>query len=88
MSGAWRVTFSLWSLTHSGQSNTAWLHLNGQAMEETYYRTYSSSGSVYTTGGRELIMEAREGETIELRATYMSGFYFQVIYCAEYISKM
>ena len=88
MSGAWRVTFSLWSLTHSGQSNTAWLHLNGQALEETYHRTYSSTGSVYATGGREVTLEASAGETLELRATYMSGFYFQIIYCAEYIPKI
>ncbi len=87
VSGAWRVSYSMRSRVDSWQSNTAYLHMNGDILYGTEHVTYSESGVVSSTGGRVVTLEASAGDKIELRATSMSSRYYENLYCAEYIPK-
>ena len=82
VSGSWRVVYSMRSHVQNGKENWAFLYLNGEALPESLYYTYSSS---HTTGGRVLTLEANAGDTITLR---MDGDYVRIIFCAEYIARM
>ena len=88
MSGTWRLTYSLHSRVDSGEDNDCILYLNGEALTGAYHHTYSSSGVVYSTGGRVVTVEASAGDKIEIRTTRMDRNYYQILYCAEYIPKM
>ena len=88
MSGVWRVTYSMESFVESGDDNIAYLYLNGDQMNESYHQTYSESGTVISTSGRVVTMEANEGDNIELRTTSMDDTYYYIIYCADYVPKM
>ena len=76
------------SFVNSGEGNSAWLYINGGRVDESEHRTDSDSGQVYSTGGRELTREVRQGDKIELRTTLMDGVYWYLNYCAEYVPKM
>ena len=88
VSGAWRLTYSLRSSVDSGDGNFAYLYINGNQLSETLHETYSESGGVSSTGGREVTLEAIAGDKIEIKATIMEGIYRRILYCAEYIPKM
>ena len=88
VSGAWRLTYSMYSRVDSGDSNYCFLYLNGEQLTETYHWTSSETGLVRSTGGRVVTVEASAGDRIEIRATVMDGFYISILYCAEYIPKM
>ena len=88
MSGVWRVTFSMMAGMITGHDNRAFLFINGDQVDESLYYTYSQTGLMHSTGGRELSREFNQGDTIELRATGMDGYYFYINYCAEYVPKM
>ena len=88
MSGAWKVTFGLKSVTKSGEWNSVFLYLNGQPLQESLHHTYNSdSGTVTSTSGRGVTREANAGDTIELR-TSVDGAYAYINFCAEYIAKL
>ena len=87
MSGVWRVTFSLYSRVDSGESNLAYLYINGGQVAESEHHTYGSR-SVFSTGGREVTREVSQGDTIELRTTEMRGIYYDINFCAEYFPKL
>ena len=88
VSGAWRLSFSMYAQVDSGDYNWAYLYLNGEKLTETYHKTYSGSGEVHSTGGRVLTVEASAGDKIEIRATDMDRDSDNILYCAEYIPKM
>ena len=88
VSGAWRLTYSVASLVNSGETNYCYLYLNGDLLTETKHWTYSETGQVMSTGGRVVTVEASAGDKIEVRAYEMDGYYYQILYCAEYIPKM
>ena len=88
VSGAWRLTYSMWSWVDSGDENYCWLYLNGQRLTETRHKTYTSSGEVQSTGGRVVTVEASAGDKIEIRADGMDDDYYEILYCAEFIPKM
>ena len=55
----------------------------------TEHKTYNSgSGEVISTGGRVVTMKAGAGATVQLIASDMDGGYWQIYFCAEYLSKM
>ena len=68
--------------------NYAYLWLNGHQMSETEHRTYSSSGTVRSIGGRLVTLEASAGNYIELRAAKTNGIFNRINYCVEYVPKM
>ena len=88
MSGVWRLTFSMYSYVDSGDYNTAMLYINGDKVDESQHWTYSGSGWVESTSGRELTREFSQGDNIELRTTQMNGDYWYINYCAEYVPKL
>ena len=76
------------SVVDSGDGNDCYLYLNGDQLDETRHGTYSESGEVRSTGGRVVTLEASAGDKIEIRADRMDGYYYQILYCAEYLPKM
>ena len=82
------MTFSLYSHVYSGEGNTARLFINGVEVDESEHFTYSETGMVWSTGGREMTREVSQGDNIELRTTRMSGYYGNINYCAEYVPNM
>ena len=82
------MTYSLYSHVDSGDENRCYLFLNGQELHETEHSTWSTSGTVGSTGGRVLTMEASAGDQIEIRTDIMDGYYYHILYCAEYVPKM
>ena len=87
MSGAWRISYSLYSYLGSGQANHAYLYLNNYQLDETKHDTYSYRGGT-STGGRVMNLEVSAGDRIEVRAVKMEGHYRYILYCAEYIPKL
>ena len=87
VSGAWRVSFSMQSQVQSKEANHAFLYLNGDQLPESKHDTYSSS-SLVTTSGREVILEARKGDSIKLKMKRGWGYngYWDTSFCAEYIN--
>ena len=88
MSGAWKISFSLYSYLGSHAANYAFLYLNGTQLEETRHDTYNQVGQVVTTGGRSLILEVSAGDNITLGTSDMYGVYFRIHFCADYISMV
>jgi len=88
VSGAWRVTYSMYSTVDSGDLNFCYLYRNGERLDETSHTTNSESGTVRSTGGRVVTLEASAGDKIEIRTETMRGSYYDILYCAEYIPKM
>ena len=90
VSGAWRLTYSLYSQGASVDYNVCFLYINGDQLDETRHVTYSESGIMISTSGRVVTLEASAGDKIEIRATTMEGSYgyYYILYCAEYIPKM
>ena len=92
VSGAWRMSFSLWDWVNTGDQNYCYFHINGQALYELRHNTYTYSstatGVVHSSGGRVVTVDARAGDKIEIRATVMDFRYFNIMYCAEYIPKL
>ena len=69
-SGVWQVSFAIRSAQYSGETNQAWLYINGEQIEESYHFTYygASEGWVESMGSRSLYMRLESGDTISLRA--------------------
>ena len=78
MTGTWRVSFSMRSYVYSGDANNAYLYHNGERLLETQHETYSSSGYVRYTGGREILVTAQQGDTLTLRSARLD-YYFNYI---------
>ena len=88
MSGTWRVTYSMKSGVRDGHGNWAYLFINDGRVEHSEHWTDSSSATVQSTSGRQVYVEATQGDNIELRATIMEDDYYRIYFCAEYIPKM
>ena len=88
VSGAWRLTYSLESWVDSEAINYCYLYINGEKLDETQHEQRSGSGWDSTTGGRVVTVEASASDKIEIRADRMDGYYYQILYCAEYLPKM
>ena len=78
----------MYSQVGSKDENRAYLYINDGAVAESGHRTFSETGMVRSTGGREVTREVSQGDKIELRATLMEGYYYGINFCAEYIPKM
>ena len=78
VSGAWRLSYSMYSRSNSGKTNIAWLYINGQLLDESEHRTNSE----------RVNLEASAGDEIEIRTSGMEVDYYDIQYCAEYIPKM
>ena len=85
VTGVWRVSFGLVSQTDTKRDNYVFIYHNQQKIEETVYHTYSEH-YVYSTGGRELITRAEQGDTFHLGTGVMEGSLYHIITCFEFVS--
>ena len=76
------------SVVDSGEINVVSLFHNGNEVYWSRHTTYSKTGLVESTSGREVTLEVSQGDNIELRALFMEGSYILVNICAEYVPKM
>ena len=86
MSGVWRVHFSLESRVEAGEGNFVYIYHNQQQIEETQHESYSEYDLVQSTGGRELIMRAEQGDTFSLDTEKLDNGYYGIITCFEFVS--
>ena len=86
VTGVWRVSFSLRSVVNTGQWNNVYIYHNQQKIKETDHRTYSEAKMVYSTGGRELITRAEQGDTFHLGTMKMDYIFYEIITCFEFVS--
>ena len=84
MTGTWRISFSMRSNVYTGDGNYAYLYHNGERLPETEHETYSDSGTVYSTGGREILVTAQQGDTLTLRTTALKFYFYNILSCFEY----
>ena len=88
LSGIWKVSFSLQSKMVDHKENIVWVYVNEKAVTESLHKSYFSnshnSGEVTYTGGREIILDVDEGDTISLRTTTMQGNFWEILMCLEY----
>ena len=69
------------------EENIVWVYINDWAVPESLHKSYfSNAGEVTYTGGREILLEASEGDTISLRTTTMQGNFWEILMCLEYQS--
>ena len=84
--GIWSVSFAIKSQTHSGESNTAYLYLNGQRIEESYHFTfYSGQGYVDSLGARTLYMRLEEGDTLSLTTGKIGWGLYDINLCLHLV---
>ena len=72
------------SIVDPHEANLAYLYHNGEQMRETVHMTYSNSGYVRSTGGREILVTAQQGDTLTLRSGKLFAFY-HILTCFEYV---
>ena len=86
LTGVWKVSFSLYSYVSTGQINDVFIYHNQQKIEETWHRTGSKYYTVRSTGGRELITRAEQGDTFHLGTYRIGGLVDNIIACFEFVS--
>ena len=74
----------MWSSVYSGDYNWAYLYHNGEKMPETQHWTGSDSGTVWSTGGREILVTAQQGDTLTLRSGGLDYGFYHFLTCFEY----
>ena len=84
MNGTWRISFSMESIVNNGDNNYAYLYHNGAMMPDTQHWTGSYSGEVVSTGGREILVTAQQGDTLTLRSTRLDWYFHDIRTCFEY----
>ena len=94
-SGVWRVSFSLTSVVDSGdtadynsKSNTVSIFHNESEVTESQLFTSIEWYKVQTTGGRELIRRAEQGDTLtlETQTVYTNTYLKSIMTCFEFLS--
>ena len=70
------------------EENIVWVYINDWAVPESLHKSYfnnaHNAGEVTYTGGREIFLNADEGDTISLRTTTMQGNFWEILMCLEY----
>ena len=82
--GTWRISFSIYSRVDTGEANLAYLYHNGQKMAETVHATTSGKGEVDSTGGREILMRAEQGDSLTLRTGGLDHAFYRIMTCFEF----
>ena len=88
--GEWRVSFSLKSAivpSSNGKSNSVYILHNEEENEESKFETYSQYYGETTTGGRELVLRAEQGDTLALKADIVNNnnYLYSIITCFEFL---
>ena len=84
--GIWSVSYSIKSQQHSGETNTAFLYLNDQRIEESYHFT-SYYGQVYveSLGSRTLYMRLQEADTLSLATGKIGWGFYDINLCLQLV---
>ena len=87
MSGTWRLSFSLGTMSDSYQDSTLCLFINDVHIEEAIHYSYSNGGLVGATGGREWTLKASAGDSISLRpgTLPLEGKFSRIEFCIQFI---
>ena len=88
ISGAWRVSYSMFSYVDSEEDNNAFITVNGVGVYESQLTAFSNSGAVGSTGGREETLEASAGDSITLWADRLEGDLALVLTCFDFLPTM
>jgi len=84
LQGVYTVTWSLYA------DNDDWdpavqiyLYKNGNRMDESYHRSYYTgpSGQVWDQGGRSLVLQLAEGDTVKLYCENCSAGVYRITFC-------
>ena len=86
MSGTWRLSFSLGTMSDSYQDSTLCLFINDVHIEEAIHYSYSNGGLVGATGGREWTLKASAGDSISLRPGTLEGKFSRIEFCIQFRS--
>ena len=78
------MTYSLHSRVDIGEVNRLYLYINGVALPESYHWTRSSSRKTGSTGGRELTLQVKAGDTMSLRATTIDDSLLKIYFCVAF----
>ena len=84
MSGTWRVHFSARSNLWGGKQNEAIIFHNDKEITETIHHTYAGKDVVSSTGGREVTLDAKAGDTLSLRTKIFDNKFYRILTCFEY----
>ena len=82
--GIWKVSFSLQSRVLGKEENIVWLYHNNERVTWSLHKTRSNNDEIYSTGGREIILDAQEEDTINLGTTTMERDLYEILLCLEY----
>ena len=92
VSGTWRISYFLGSAVDSYKFNSARLFFHGignygNSLDESghYTESVNGGGTVSTTGGRVVNLEASARDNIYIRAGTMGGHFYDIYFCAEFI---
>ena len=84
MTGTWTISFSMMTTVNAGNFNYAYLYHNGEYMPETQHETFSLLSSAGSTGGREVLVTAQQGDTLTLRSERLDYGFYHILTCFEY----
>ena len=88
VSGAWRVTYSMYSRLESGE-NRVYVYFNGNQLPESeLVFTETDTGKKRSTGGREVTVAASAGDTIYLKTAGMEDSYHDIYFCVAFENKI
>ena len=68
-----------------GQSNTVNILHNQELITESWFQTHSEYYDEITTGGRELVLRAEQGDTLALKAFTVDNHLYNIITCFEFL---
>ena len=79
------MSWFLVSRMYNGEESRTYLLHNDVPIPESEHATRSDIGIVKSTGGGERILEANSGDSIKFRAGFMTGQYWFVNICLEFM---
>ena len=85
VTGTWRISFSLNSQVEEDY-NDAFVYHNGVWIWESVYNRYNEWYVARSTGGREILRMAKEGDTLSLRTANVGDKFYKILACFEYVS--
>ena len=66
------------------KQNEAILFHNDKEIPETIYHNYAEYDPVSSTGGREVTLDAKAGDTLSLRTKIFDNKFYGILTCFEY----
>ena len=84
MTGTWTIRFSMMTTVNAGNFNYAYLYHNGERLSETVHDSFSGNDWVHSTGGREILVTALQGDTLTLRSDRLDQAFRFILTCFEY----